>query len=150
MNKSTELGKILKNIMNMKDISQEKLGKELGVSESSISNYITGKSIPDMEFLLKCVNRFNIEGKDLRTLFSSAFFYSYKNNQKIIIDTRNFAEERIKPLITVITTLLLYQGKISFPPPITYHPNIVQLIENIETSLNESDNEKYLVLKQPT
>jgi len=53
MQDATEFGKILKTQMAKNNFNQEKLAKELGISTASMSNYITGKSIPEMDILSK-------------------------------------------------------------------------------------------------
>jgi len=140
----------LRELMARKRLHQKQLAKELDVSPSILSYYITGKNIPDMEFLEKCVNYFGLKGKELKTLFTNAFFSTAQNNQKIILDTRYFRDERLKPLVNVIVALLLYQGKESLPPPLSYHPKLTKLIENIKKSFDDIDTDEYIELLKPS
>jgi len=108
MQDATELGKILRRLMVDKNLRQEQLAKELGVSTSILSNYITGKNIPEMKLIAKCIKYFNLEGKEIKELFTRYFSSMAKDNGKIILDTQFFKPERINLLVKLLTILLLY------------------------------------------
>ena len=104
---ATEIGIVLRRLMADNNLRQEQMARELGVSPSILSNYITGKNIPDMDFLAKCVDRFGLKGKDLKTLFDKAFLSSINTSNKIILDTRYYSKNRLRTLIQVLVVLLL-------------------------------------------
>ena len=146
MKNATDFGKTIRELMARNNLRQKQLAKVFGVSPGSISNYIIGKNVPEMDFLAKCANFFNLEGRELKTFFTNAFLSTCQNNQKIIIDTHYFREESLKPLIHVIVTLLLYQGKESLPAPLSYHPKLTKLIENIKICFNDIDTDEFVEL----
>jgi predicted transcriptional regulator len=108
---ATEFGKILRELMVRNNLQQGKLAKELEVSPAILSNYITGKNIPEMEFLAKCVNKFNLKNEEITKLFYSAFISAATNNQKVIVDTRFIDPTRIEMLTKVLAVLILYTNK---------------------------------------
>jgi transcriptional regulator with XRE-family HTH domain len=103
----TDLGKMIKNLCTDADLKQEQLAFELNCSSGKLSNYMNGKTAPDMDILAKIVDRFNLKEKELKGLFSKAFFNAVQNNQKIVLDTRFIREDRVKPLVQIVITLLL-------------------------------------------
>lgn len=46
-------GDNLKSLLDEKRISQQGFAQELGISESTVSNYILGKRMPDVRMILK-------------------------------------------------------------------------------------------------
>jgi transcriptional regulator with XRE-family HTH domain len=110
----TEFGKMLKKLMIDEGISQGQLAKDLGISPSILSNYMTGKNIPEMRIVEKCIKRFKLEKGDLKDIFSKAFSSAAKVNHKIILDTRYFKEEWVDLLVQAITVLLLSRPTLSF------------------------------------
>ncbi|GHV55276.1 hypothetical protein AGMMS49579_17710 [Spirochaetia bacterium] len=104
---STELGKILKTICIQTDTKQKEMAKKLGISDGKLSEIITGKAVPDMDLLGKCIDQYQVKGKEIMDLFSSAFSSTAENNHTIVLDTRHFRPDRIDILIKVITVLLL-------------------------------------------
>ena len=108
MEDATEFGKVLRELMAKNNLRQGELAKELGVSPSILSNYITGKNIPEMDFLAKCVDLFALKGKELKNLFDKAYLSSIKTSQKIILDTRYFREDRLDTLLQILMVLQLY------------------------------------------
>ncbi|GHT63832.1 hypothetical protein FACS1894110_02360 [Spirochaetia bacterium] len=104
---STALGKILKTICIQTDTKQMEMAKKLGISDGKLSEIITGKAVPDMDLLGKCIDQYQVKGKEIRDLFSSAFSGTAENNHTIVLDTRHFSPDRIDMLIKVITVLLL-------------------------------------------
>jgi transcriptional regulator with XRE-family HTH domain len=109
----TEFGKMLKKLMIDEGISQGRLAKDLGISPAILSNYMTGKNIPEMKMVEKCIKRFKLEKGDLKDIFSKAFSSTAKANHKIIMDTRYFKEERVDLLVQAITVLLLSRPMLS-------------------------------------
>ena len=143
---ATDFGKNLRELMAKNNFRQEQLAKELGVSPSILSNYITGKNIPEMDFLAKCVDRFSLKGKELKNLFSKAFFGTVQTHHKIILDTSFFREDRLKVLVQIIVALLLYSDRQSSPEPGTNPPLLVNLFRSIENSYDAMDTDDFLEL----
>lgn len=54
------LGKRLVQLRKANDITQEELGRQIGVGKTTISNYETGYSSPDSETLVKLADYFNV------------------------------------------------------------------------------------------
>lgn len=58
---SEEIGKIIKNKRNLSNLSQEKLGRILGISGKQISNYEKGILTPPIDILFKLCDIFKCE-----------------------------------------------------------------------------------------
>jgi predicted transcriptional regulator len=110
----TDFGKMLKKLMVDADISQGQLAKELDISPAILSNYMTGKNVPEMKVIEKCIKRFLLQKGDVKDIFSKAFSSATKENHKIILDTTYFREDRIDLLVQVITVLLLSSPSLFF------------------------------------
>jgi transcriptional regulator with XRE-family HTH domain len=108
----TDMGKMLKKLMVDADISQNQLAVDLGISPSILSNYITGKNVPEMEVIGKLIERFNLEGEDLKEIVSKTLASTARHNHKISIDTRFFRPGRIDMLVKMITVLLMYPDNV--------------------------------------
>jgi transcriptional regulator with XRE-family HTH domain len=106
----TELGKILKKICVDADIKQREMAKSLKISTGKLSAIMTGKTVPDMDLLGKCIDRYQLKGKDIKDIFSSAFVSTAKNNHTIVLDVRHFRPQRVDWLIKIFTLLLLQNG----------------------------------------
>jgi predicted transcriptional regulator len=104
----TDFGKIVKKLTVDEDISQGQLAQDLGISPAMLSNYMTGKNIPEMEIVEKCIKQFKLQKAAVKDIFSKAFSSTAKANRKIILDMRYFKEIRIDLLVQVITILLLF------------------------------------------
>lgn len=50
----------LKNLRLQKDINQADLGRIVGVGKTTISNYETGYSVPDLDTLIKLAEYFQV------------------------------------------------------------------------------------------
>ena len=51
MQEATDFGITIRELMARNNLSQVKMAKKLKVSPAILSNYITGKNIPEMDFL---------------------------------------------------------------------------------------------------
>ena len=105
---ATEFGKTLRELMAKNNLRQEQIAKALGVSSSILSNYITGKNIPETDFLAKCVKLFDLKNEKLFEFLYSAFLSAATSNHKIIADTRHVDPARIEMLAKTIAVLMLY------------------------------------------
>ena len=124
---ATEFGKIIRELLAKNNLRQEQLARELEVSPSILSNYITGKNIPEMDFLVKCMNKFDLKDNSLEIadFFYKAFLSSAANNHKVIIDARLFDSTRIGMLAKTITVSLL------FPQSPINTSGTIEILENI-------------------
>jgi transcriptional regulator with XRE-family HTH domain len=101
----TEFGKLLKVTRIQKgNLSQEELSLKLGYSHAHISNMANGKIDPDVKFLIRCQNFFNLNKEETIAFFYTAFS-SCKENINIELDYLD--KERRERLIKVVTALLL-------------------------------------------
>ena len=60
-----EFKEIIKEIMIMNNLSQEKLGKILGVNQTTISQWLLGKKKPSYDSILALYENFNITPNEL-------------------------------------------------------------------------------------
>jgi transcriptional regulator with XRE-family HTH domain len=104
----TDFGKTVKKLMVDEGISQRQLAQDLGISPAMLSNYMTGKNIPEMIIVEKCIKRFMLKKVRVKDIFSKTFSSTAKANHKIILDTRYFRKDRIDLLVQAITILLLF------------------------------------------
>ena len=63
--KDNIFGKRLKDLRIQEGLSQEKLGKELGFSNQTISCWETGSREPDLETLLRIAHYFEVSLEEL-------------------------------------------------------------------------------------
>ena len=54
------IGQIIRRLRRDKDITQKELGKAVGVAESTISLYESGRNIPDLNMMRKLAIFFNV------------------------------------------------------------------------------------------
>jgi predicted transcriptional regulator len=120
MNDSTDFGVAIRKLMAENKISQNQMAKKLEVSPAILSNYITGKNIPEMSFLAKCIEKFGQKkenpetGVDILDFFYKAFLSAEKSHKKIIVDTRFIDSARIEMLAKVLTVLVLFPNYLLF------------------------------------
>jgi predicted transcriptional regulator len=140
----TDFGKIVKKLMVDEDISQGQLAQDLGISPAMLSNYMTGKNIPEMMIVEKCIKRFKLEREGIKDIFSKVFSSTAKANNKIILDTRYFGEERIALLVQAITILQLSY------PTLKLHSNAIyiDLEENIKTFYTNMERQEIIFKPQ--
>jgi predicted transcriptional regulator len=124
----TDFGKMLKKLMVDEDISQGQLAQDLGISPAMLSNYMTGKNIPEMKIVEKCIKQFKLQNAAVKDIFSKAFSSTAKTSHKIILDTRYFKERRIDLLVQAITILLLFHPTLE----VTEGLNLTNLENDIE------------------
>lgn len=55
-----DLGKRLLQLRKSNDVTQEELGRQIGVGKTTISNYETGYSTPDTETISRIADFFNV------------------------------------------------------------------------------------------
>ena len=108
MQDATDFGKILRGLMVRNNLRQVELAKELEVSPAILSNYLIGKNIPEMDFLAKCVKRFDLKKKELSEFYYSAFLISAETRYEIVFNTQHIDSTRIDMLVKFLTALELY------------------------------------------
>ena len=114
MNEPTDFGAIIRELMISPKITQKELAEKLGVSDGILSNYLTGKNIPEMSFLEKCIKYFGDRNKnlkngiDIKEFFYKTFLCTAQNNKKVTIDTNSLDPIRNEILAKTLTVLLLY------------------------------------------
>jgi len=60
-----DFGKRLASLRKINNVTQEELGKVIGVGKTTVSNYETGYSSPDYEMLKKIANHFGVSTDEL-------------------------------------------------------------------------------------
>jgi predicted transcriptional regulator len=124
----TDFGKMIKKLMVDEGINQGQLAQDLGISPAILSNYMTGKNIPEMRIVEKCIKRFRLQNTAVKDIVSKAFSSAAKANHKIILDTQYFKEERIVFLVQVITILLSSYPTLS----LIYDSTLIDLEKDIK------------------
>jgi len=71
-------GEKILELRKLKGVSQEELADDLGISQSTISNYERGVNAPDLSTLEKCAQYFNIPIADLIDK-EAKIVYNYQN-----------------------------------------------------------------------
>ncbi|MDR2068728.1 MAG: helix-turn-helix domain-containing protein [Spirochaetaceae bacterium] len=127
---STELGKMIKSLRIRKDdITQKTLAADLNYSTGYLSNIIMGKIDPDIEFLVKCKNYFNLNKQDTIELFNKALL----SCKTIILQDSYLTKRKKELLIKVIVAILLLPDQTSFDSNLN---NIEKAVENIVANFN--------------
>jgi transcriptional regulator with XRE-family HTH domain len=139
----TDFGKMVRNLCTNAELKQEQLAAVLGCSPGALSNYMNGKTVPEMEILAKLVERFGLKGKDLKNLFVKVFSGTVQNQQKIVLDTRFFREDRLDTLVRVIVALLLVSDR---PNQMTNLPKLAVLTDSIKGNYDAMDTDDFLEL----
>jgi len=129
MQDATEFGKIIRGLMAANNLQQGKLAEELRVSPAILSNYITGKNIPEMDFLAKCVKKFELKNEGLADFLYKAFLSSATHNQKIVVDTRFINVTRFEMLSKILAVFMLY-------PEIQYSQKENEMIQELDNMIN--------------
>jgi predicted transcriptional regulator len=122
----TDFGKMVKKLMVDADISQGQLAKDLGISPAILSNYMTGKNVPEMKMVEKCIKRFGLEHKKIQEIFTKAFTSTAKANQSIHLDTRFFKVKRLDLLVMYIPVKKIRVSRERDPP---VHRKLIRVSE---------------------
>ena len=108
MKEPSELGTILRILMAKNNLSQDKLAHEIDVVPSTLANYISGETVPKIDFLLKCIEKFDMEKGKIADFIYAYFFASAQKKKKITFDTRFMDPQRTELLAKALTVLMLY------------------------------------------
>jgi transcriptional regulator with XRE-family HTH domain len=103
----TDFGKMLKKLMVDEGINQEQLAHEISISPGILSRYMSGKNIPEMSFIEKCIKRFKLRNGKIRDIFTKTFSSTAQANYSIHLDTRFFKRERLNLLAEAIVVIML-------------------------------------------
>jgi transcriptional regulator with XRE-family HTH domain len=122
-------------ITKKKDISQKDLAKEVGVSAAALSNIMTGKKSPPVEFLIKCKEYFDLSDEETVDFFISAFSFS----DTITLDAAIYLNDNRRKLLGIIITTLLLLPETSQNP--NDQKNLDAFKRSIERNINTCYNE---------
>lgn len=127
MKTGTEIGKLIKELREKENKTQEQLSNELNISRSSLSNIERGNQNPSIDILIKISQIFKVSLEYL-TLNESEYSYYLKNNEnkenKFVVFLKNFFKSKgntISFVVFVVGFLLLLSLTIfGLVNPITY------------------------------
>jgi len=108
MQNATEFGKEIRGLLGSDDGSQVKFANELGISPAILSNYLTGKTIPKLDFVSTCIEKFGLDKMKSANLYFAYFLSAVVKNSSILPETRAINPKRIDVLAKAMTILLLY------------------------------------------
>jgi transcriptional regulator with XRE-family HTH domain len=117
-------------------ITQTEFAKNLGCSASFMSNVMTGKTSPDIPFIIKCRDFFNLSDNETLELFKKAF----SSSNTIPLDTSYFGKD-IKKILGSIVAILLLFPKTNPDIAIEIRAKIGYLQSKIEKRINECHDE---------
>ncbi len=101
-----DVGFIIQNHLELKNMTQAKLGKEVGLSQKAISKYITGKSLPPLDVLDKICRTLEIEPSLFFTSSSIKKIYIQNvDEQNLILFYRKLSPGSKKAFINMTKTL---------------------------------------------
>ena len=60
-----KIGGFLKELRTEKDLTQEQLAEQVGVTRRSVSRWETGSNLPDLDILLELADYYNVELREL-------------------------------------------------------------------------------------
>lgn len=127
------LGKRIKELRESKDVSQLELSKHLNISNTTLSQYETGKRIPSDEIKIKIAQYFNVS---IDYLFGQSNIKNpYVNNEKIdmaISDDSELSEFWNTLKEREDLKLLFKQSRDSSPSVIKKMMRIIKAIEEEE------------------
>ncbi len=89
-----EIGKRIQKIRKKLDLRQEPFAKQLGTTQSVISNYEKGARLPSANFLKKLRETFQININWLLTGEGPMFLEEWEGRGKVV----NFEDERLKQM----------------------------------------------------
>lgn len=82
-------GKHLKQLREDKDLMQQELADKLEIKRTSVSNYETGRQLPDILTVRKIADFFNVSVDDLLRETDEIANQTLKEHNELIIDLRN-------------------------------------------------------------
>ena len=93
---ATRLAEIMKNNETGINLSEAELADSLGYSKQTINNYLSGKTIPDIDVLKKISVLYNVPADYLIGLTSS---YSTDKDRRYISDELGFSDDMINRIL---------------------------------------------------
>jgi transcriptional regulator with XRE-family HTH domain len=107
---ATDFGKLLKSyiILKKNDMPHNVVAKEIGYSPTMFSFILNGKKAPDIDFLVKCRDYFELTKDETVAFFKLAF----TSSPIISIDTDYFLQDNKDYFIDILTSLLLFPKRI--------------------------------------
>ncbi len=108
----TDIGKIIQQHLEMKNMTQADLGNKIGLTQKAVSKYVTGKSQPPLDILEKIVisldiNPYeifetsnNLPSNQIQTKDELILLNTYRdispNNKKVVIDIISTLQKALK------------------------------------------------------
>lgn len=104
-----DVGFIIQNYLELKNMTQAKLGTEIGLSQKAVSKYITGKSLPPLDVLDKICKVLDIEPS---VFFTSSYinkiYIQSADERDLILFFRGLSEGSKKAFIAMTKALVGY------------------------------------------
>jgi transcriptional regulator with XRE-family HTH domain len=101
----TNFGVLLKtHMLKTKNSSQGAFANALGCSPSQLSLILNGKKDPDIEFLIRCREYFNLNNEETIAFFKVAF----SSSKNVTINMDYFLQSNKEMFIDALSSLLLY------------------------------------------
>ncbi len=101
-----DVGFIIQNHLELKNMTQERLGKKVGLSQKAISKYITGKSLPPLDVLDKICHALDIEPS---VFFTSSHvntnYIQTADEQYLILSFRKLSKQSKQAIIQMMEAL---------------------------------------------
>lgn len=79
-----DIGRVIQNHLELKNMTQLELGKHIGLSQKAISKYVTGKSQPPLDVLEKIMVVLHISPYEI--------FHIKNNPNKLTLETKDEQE----------------------------------------------------------
>jgi transcriptional regulator with XRE-family HTH domain len=117
MSDRPEFGKFIRGLMAKHDLTQEEIAEKLDVKPPTMSNYMKGKTNPEMEVLAKCAKEFSLGNEEIKDLYYKTIMGMITSNQKITLETQVFDSDRLEVLSKILAALVLSPAK---PPEEKY------------------------------
>lgn len=91
-----DIGKVIQNHLELKNMTQSELGKHIGLSQKAISKYVTGKSQPPLDVLEKIMMVLNISPYEIFHINKRPvnLFIESKDEQDLICSYRKFNDKQ--------------------------------------------------------
>lgn len=102
-----DIGKVIQNHLELKNMTQSELGQHIGLSQKAISKYVTGKSQPPLDVLEKIMIVLNISPYEIFSIKnrSDHLFIASKDEQDLIRSYRNFSSKQKIHFIEIVSCI---------------------------------------------
>lgn len=102
-----DIGKVIQEHLEMKDMTQTDLGNKIGLTQKAVSKYVTGKSQPPLDILEKILISLDINPFEIFEISSNSSCNKIRTkDEQILLNTyRSFNPDNKKVIIDIISTL---------------------------------------------